>query len=112
MNFNETPEFLREFKRLRRKYKSLSEDMGNFRKAAATEPLSPSKHAHVLNETGRLQIIKARFACQYLKGASMRIIYAYIPEERRIEFIEIYFKGDRENEDRKRIRRYLAASAG
>lgn len=81
-------------------------------KAVETEPLSPSKHVHVLNETGRLQVIKARFACQYLKGASMRIIYAYIPEERRIEFIELYFKGDRENEDRERIRRYPAAGAG
>lgn len=112
MNFNETPEFLREFKRLRKKHKSLPDDMANFRKAVGKEPVGISKHFHVLTETERLQIVKARFACQYLRGAAMRIIYAYIQEEQHIEFIEPYFKGDKANEDRERIRRYLAANAG
>jgi len=54
------------------------------------------------------QIYKARkFACKSLKGigsrSGIRIIYAYYEKEDKIEFIEIYFKGDKEAEDRERI---------
>jgi hypothetical protein len=31
------------------------------------------------------------------------VIYAYFEEQDRIELIEIYFKGDKESEDRERI---------
>jgi hypothetical protein len=35
------------------------------------------------------------------------VIYAYFEEKDRIELVEIYYKGDKENEDRERIiRRY------
>jgi len=36
------------------------------------------------------------------------VIYAYFEEEDRIELIEIYYKGDKENEDRDRISRYYS----
>ncbi|MEA2104843.1 MAG: hypothetical protein U9P79_09430 [Candidatus Cloacimonadota bacterium] len=54
------------------------------------------------------QIYKARkFACRSLKGtgsrSGIRIIYAYYEKEDKIEFIEIYYKGDKDNEDRERI---------
>lgn len=57
-------------------------------------------------------IYKARkFASRSLKGkgahTGIRVIYAYFEEQDRIELIEIYFKGDKESEDRERIlRRY------
>lgn len=43
------------------------------------------------------------------KGAAsgIRIIYAYNEKEDIIEFIEIYFKGDKENEDRERILKHF-----
>jgi len=52
-----------------------------------------------------------KFACRSLKGkgakSGIRVIYAYFEREDRIELIEIYYKGERENEDRQRIlRRY------
>jgi hypothetical protein len=42
------------------------------------------------------------------KGAQsgIRVIYAYYEEEDKIELVEIYFKGDKENEDRQRILKY------
>lgn len=57
------------------------------------------------------KIYKARkFACRSLKGkgcaSGIRVIYAYFETEDRIEFIEIYYKGNKENEDRKRILRH------
>ena len=53
-------------------------------------------------------IFKARkFACKSLKGrgaaSGIRIIYAYYPNEDVIVFGEMYYKGDKEIEDRNRI---------
>ena len=56
----------------------------------------------------RLMIIKARFFCKYLKCKSLRVVYAYYETEKRIVFIELFFKGDKEREDGERIRKYLA----
>lgn len=61
------------------------------------------------------QIYKARkFACKSLKGtgskSGIRVIYAYYEKEDMIEFIEIYYKGDKENEDRDRIKKYYGKS--
>jgi hypothetical protein len=38
--------------------------------------------------------------------SGIRVIYGYFEKEDRIELIEIYFKGDKENEDEGRIARY------
>ena len=111
MNFDKTPEFIREFKQLHKKHRSLPKDLEDFCGVVGTTPVGASKHFHVLNETDGLQIVKARLACRSLKGNSLRIIYAYLRQEQRIEFLELYFKGDKENEDRGRIKRYLAARA-
>ncbi len=61
------------------------------------------------------QIYKVtKFACKSLKGtgsrSGIRIIYAYYEKEDIIEFIEIYYKGDKENEDRERINKYYGKS--
>jgi len=51
-----------------------------------------------------------KFACRSLKGkgvhSGIRVIYAYYREMDRIELIEIYYKADKENEDRDRIKEY------
>ena len=46
-------------------------------------------------------------ACRALRNRSLRIIYTFFEQNQRIEFIEIYFKGEKENEDRGRIKDYL-----
>ncbi len=53
-------------------------------------------------------IFKAKkIACRALRGrgnkSGIRVIYAYHEKADRIDLIEIYFKGDKENEDRARI---------
>jgi len=57
------------------------------------------------------KIYKAKkFACRSVrrKGvqSGIRVIYAYFEEEDKIELIEIYYKGDKESEDRERILKY------
>ncbi len=107
MNFNELPEFQKELKWLGKKYKSLLNDLQEFRNVVSAVPLGNSKHFNTIMQTEVLHIIKARLFCRYLKGASLRIIYAYFNQNQQIEFIELYYKGDKENEDRERIKKYL-----
>ena len=56
-------------------------------------------------------VFKAKkFACRALKtrGArtELRLIYAYVKSEDRIDLIEIYVKGAQETENRERILKY------
>ena len=107
MNFDEIPEFQKDCKRLGKKYLSLSGDLQEFRNVVTVVPLGNSKHFNVIVQTDILYIIKARLFCRYLKGSSLRVVYAYFEQRQRIEFIEVYFKGDRENENHDRIKKYL-----
>lgn len=111
-NIDRLPEFEKDLKKLKR-FRSLDEDLKIFIKAQL-------KVFHKLNiNTGGIfqltglpfdkpKIYKAKkFACKALKGrgvqSGIRVIYAYFEQEDRIEFVEIYFKGDKPNEDRQRI---------
>ncbi len=107
MTFSALPEFEKEFQRLGKKYRSLPSDLEEFKRVLNVQPLGSSKHFHVLARNADVAVLKARFFCRYLKGSSLRIIYAYHPKQNALCFIEIYFKGDTENEDRKRIEQYM-----
>jgi len=109
MNFDEIPEFQKDCKGLGKKYLSLYDDLQEFQKVVTVVPLGNSKHFNVIVQTEVLYIIKARLFCRYLKGSSLRVVYAYFKQRQRIEFIEVYFKGDRENEDNNRIKKYLSS---
>ena len=107
MNFDETAEFSKEFKRLSKKYSSLRDDLLGFEKIVTTLPLGSGKHFNVITRTEHITVIKARLFCQYLRGSSLRIIYAFDAAICKIEFIQIYSKNEQENEDRERIKKYL-----
>jgi mRNA-degrading endonuclease RelE of RelBE toxin-antitoxin system len=106
-NYDELPEFSREFKRLSRKYRSLPDDLEEFKRVINIAPLGNSKHFNVITRNEQCAIVKARFFCRYLKGSSLRIVYAFHFQNCRIEFIEIYPKSEKENEDCERIKEYL-----
>ena len=107
MNFNGTAEFQKDFKKLSKKFRSLDDDLVEFKKVLSETPLGIGKHFNVITKIEFLHIVKARLFCKYLKGSSLRIIYSYFIQEQRIEFIELYFKGEKEYEDRERIKEYL-----
>lgn len=107
MHYNELREFERERRRLSRKHRSLPADLQLFREVIAAVPPTPSRRGSILTQTESLLIVKARLACKYLRNSSLRVIYAYFIHERRVDFIELYFKGDKEREDGARINRYL-----
>jgi len=107
MNFKETPEFQKVFKRLKKKYLSLDQDLAEFKKVVSVFPEGRGKHFALLTERAGIKIIRARLFCRYLKGDSLRIIYAYKQTADLIEFIEVYAKSEQEAKDRILIKNYL-----
>lgn len=112
MNFRKTIEFQKDFKKLSKKFRSLDSDLFEFKKILTESPLGIGKHFNIITKTGFVYIIKARFFCRSLKKKDLRIIYAYIENNQiiemvGIEFIEVYFKGKKQNENRERIKEYL-----
>ena len=112
MNFKAAVDFQKDFKKLSKKFKSLNDDLIEFKKVLAESPLGIGKHFNVITKADSTHIIKARFFCRSLKKKDLRIVYAYIENHKVIEmigveFIEIYFKGEKESENRDRIKEYL-----
>ena len=106
-------EFEKDFKKLAKKFRTLDEDLNTFiaNQLKLTHKLNiDNKGAFRISDLGieHPKIYKARkFPCKALKGkgaaSGIRIIYAYYEQEDIIEFVEIYYKGNKDNEDRERI---------
>ena len=110
MNFSAIAEFERELKNLSKKYRSLPDDLEGFKKVLTKFPQGTGKHFALIHNEEKVKIMKARLFCRYLRGSSLRVIYAYHTETDTIEFIrfiELYFKGHKEREDQNRINLYL-----
>ena len=109
-------DFEKDFRKLLKKFKTLEGDLETFintqLKLYHKQKVDNSGVVRISNlAIDKPKIFKARkFACKSLKGTGgrsrIRIIYAYYEEENIVEFIEIFFKGDKENEDRDRILGY------
>lgn len=109
--------FQKDFKHLLKKYKTLKEDF----KTVKRDAIELYHLKHVNNQsifpipgfcTEAIQVCKIKkFACKSLKGrgskSGIRVIYAFHSQSYKVEFIEIYFKGNQKNEDKNRIKDYL-----
>ena len=110
------PEFEKDLKKLLKRYRTLEDDLNNFIRTELN-----LYHKLGIDNKGIFQItgvpfhypkiFKAKkFACRSLKGrgvqSGIRVIYSYFEKIDKIEMIEIYFKGDKENEDRERFLRH------
>ena len=117
MNYTEITEFKKDFKKLIKHFKTLKEDLELVKKAAIE-----LYHCHNIDNGSvfqmpgfikeDIQIFKIKkIACKTLKGkgakSGLRIIYAFHTKLSQVEFIEFYYKGIKENEDRDRIKAYL-----
>lgn len=108
MEFSELPEFLHDLKRLKKKYSSLDEDISLLKEVLRRFPQGRGeKHWNCLHREEKISVFKTRLACRYLRADKMRVIYAQHSEQAKIVFIELYYKGEKENEDRERIKQYL-----
>ena len=110
------PEFDRDFKKLEKKLRTLTEDL-----TTLIDTLLFAFHKLNIENEGvkriddlgqvRLPVYKVKkFTCKSLKRkgsrTGLRLIYAIDAEEDRIELIEIYMKSDKATEDRDRIKTY------
>ncbi len=117
--FNEVgsvPDFDRDLKKLCKRFKTLEDDLRIF----IEKELYLYYKLHIDNkgvfaltglEIKKPAVYKAKeFACRSLSGkgvhSGIRVIYGYYPDIDKIELIEIYYKNDKENEDRDRIFKY------
>ncbi len=108
-HFNRLPEFEKELSRLSKKYRSLFEDIEKFERLISLNPTGYGTNFVIIHHEPKLKIVKARLACKSLRDRSMRIIYAYHQDVFEFMYIELYFKGDKENEDRERIKEYISS---
>jgi len=117
MNYSETAEFTRDFKKLLKKFPSLNDDMEitkKFRIELFHIQKIDNRSIFEIERIGNNKELKffkiKKFQCKSLKGrgskSGIRIIYAFHSLICKVVFIEIYFKGNKENEDRERIKKY------
>lgn len=109
-------EFEKEFKKLKKRFRTLDSDLENFIKVQLKVFHKLDIDNKGIFEISGLgieypQIYKVtKFACKSLKGtgsrSGIRIVYAYYEKENIVEFTKIYYKSDKENEDRERIKKH------
>lgn len=110
------PEFEKDKKKLLKRFRTLDEDVETFidvqlklfHKLGIDN--GAVEHISDLGITEPKVYKVKKFACKSLKGkgvqSRIRLIYSYFQNDDKVEFIEIYYKGDKENEDRERIKRF------
>jgi len=115
-------EFEKDFKKLAKKFLTLEDDLNAF----ISNQLNLTHKKNIDNKgvvrisdlgIEHPKIYKARkFACKALKGkgaaSGIRVIYAYYEQDDTIEFVEVYYKGVKESEDRERIMRHYGKRGG
>lgn len=118
MKYEETTEFNHDFKKLLKKFSSLRGDLEINKKyrielfhIEKIDSRSIFKIEGVKN-CEELQFFKIKkFQCKSLKGrgakSGIRVIYAFLPTQQKVVFLEIYFKAKQENESRQRIENFI-----
>jgi len=110
-------EFEKDIKPLARRYPTLEEDLETLISTSVFAFHKLNLNMGIVPVEGlgkmRLPVFKVRkFACRSLKGrgarSGLRLVYAFDAPKDRIELVEIYFKADREIEDRARIKQYYS----
>ena len=109
MKFESVPEFEKDLKKLRKRFRSLTEDLEVVKKVLTTSPYERPPFSFRIEGLGiGTCVIKVRkIACKSLKGrgvnSGLRLVYAHFEVEEKVILIELYHKGDKSCEDRERI---------
>jgi hypothetical protein len=119
MNFDQTPEFEKELKKLSKKYLSLNEDLSAFLKVVEALYTGSSTEKNLFQQaffdgkratrltyssTTGLEVVKARLDCAYLNSDKLRVIYIF--QNSSVLLVEVYAKNVKAREDINRIKRY------
>lgn len=105
--FTHLPEFEKELKKLSKKYPTLESDIEDIKPVLLTCPTGIGKNFIIVKSTENVKIVKVKIHCESLRSRTIRLIYSYREDKIEFLYLEVYFKGDKENEDRGRIDEYL-----
>lgn len=117
ISYSSISEFDKDLKRLLKRFSTLEDDIETAKKSAIELlHLKQIDNGAIFeipsfcSEAVKVCKLK-KFACRSLKGrgikSGIRITYVYVCDSDSVIFIEIYFKGDKENEDKERIKEFL-----
>ncbi len=112
-------EFEKDFKKLEKRYRTLSDDFQNMKKNLLDvhyvkgSPLPPNTIVDIeglCGETYKSKKVK-KFACKSLKNlgnrSGIRVIFVLEPDDLKITFIEIYHKSDKTIENKERLKEFI-----
>ncbi|PKN02608.1 hypothetical protein CVU76_01045 [Candidatus Dojkabacteria bacterium HGW-Dojkabacteria-1] len=116
ISFETTSEFDKDLKKLCKKYKTLPEDLEVVKKAAISlYHLNSIDNNSIFPIPGfsNDDIISCKvkkFASKSFKGkgakSGLRLIYIFIKKDIKVILVEIYYKGNKANEDKERLEYY------
>lgn len=116
-NFINLSAFDKDFKRLEKRYRTLPEDFSLLKRVLDSIYQGLMENTNVFvpieNFCGKNYTSNKvkKFTCKALKGkgsqSGIRIIFVYEKEKQQITFIEIYYKGDKKNEDKERLKNFI-----
>ncbi len=111
----QTDGFKRDLKKLRKRYRTLCVDLATFLSYGVelfhSQGAAPGRIKRVqgLGFDEPPVYIAKRFACRALKGtggrSGIRVVWAWFPDEGRVELVEMFYKGDQAKPDFNRIRK-------
>lgn len=116
ISFETTIEFDKDLKKLAKKYRTLHQDLEILKKAT----IDIYHNLHIDNQSifpiptfcnAEIHSYKIKkFASKSFKDkgvkTGLRLIYIFIEKTRQVILVEIYYKGDKSNEDYKRLKHY------
>jgi mRNA-degrading endonuclease YafQ of YafQ-DinJ toxin-antitoxin module len=114
------PEFDKDLKKLKKRFMTIEGDLDTLIKTELALYHKLGIDNNGIFEIADLNIPNPKiykvkkFACRSLKDkgvkTGLRLIYAHYEDKNIVELEEIYYKGDKENEDRERIYKYYKKS--
>lgn len=110
IQFYDIPEFKKDLKKLIKKYRTLDDDLEVVKKVLQENPDARLPFSYEIDDLSlETCIIKVKkIASKSFKGkgvqSGFRLIYAYFEFVKKIVFIELYHKSQKENEDNVRIK--------
>lgn len=119
INYSSIPEFEKNFKKLAKRYRTLSDDFENMKKNLLEAhyikgaPLPPNAIVDIEGMCGEKYKSKKvrKFACKSLKNlgnrSDIRVIFVLEPDDLKITFIEIYHKNDKPIENKERLKDFI-----
>lgn len=113
MKYNETDSYKKDLKRLLKRFPSLKDDIEIFKKYSIETYFDEKvdtkafvkieSKCNIVYDSYKVK----KFSCKSLKNfgnrSGIRIIFIYNKVSKEVTFVEIYFKGDKENEDSERL---------